>query len=219
MPRTRPPYSPEFRCRMVELVRAGRDPVDLAREFKPTAQSICHWVALADHHECRREEKGPDWLSPSVMNSPGCVVRTSNCAWSAISSLGRRPGSHARPARSRPGLPVHEREPGHLPDRGDGARARRVGVGVSRLATTAGLGACHGRRRFVEARAHHSCRVARYLRRAPRACGAQGGWRSACSKAHRSTHATGRSGRGQPASIRSYDHPTRPGWATGAGSG
>lgn len=26
MPKTRPPYSPEFRRQMVDLVRAGRDP-------------------------------------------------------------------------------------------------------------------------------------------------------------------------------------------------
>jgi transposase len=32
MTKTRPPYSPEFRRQMVELVRAGRDPDDLARE-------------------------------------------------------------------------------------------------------------------------------------------------------------------------------------------
>ena len=58
MPKTRPPYSPEFRRQMVELVRAGRDPTDLAREFEPTAQSICYWVAQADRQEGRREEKG-----------------------------------------------------------------------------------------------------------------------------------------------------------------
>jgi transposase len=33
------PYSPEFRRPMAELVRAGRDPDDLAGEFEPTAQS------------------------------------------------------------------------------------------------------------------------------------------------------------------------------------
>ncbi|MGC1886905.1 MAG: hypothetical protein WA709_12530, partial [Stellaceae bacterium] len=33
------------RRQMVDLVRAGRDPADLAREFEPTAQSISHWVA------------------------------------------------------------------------------------------------------------------------------------------------------------------------------
>src|SRR5260370_42097045 len=58
MPKTRPPYSPEFRRQMVELVRAGRDPAELAREFEPTAQSISHWVAQADRQEGRQEEKG-----------------------------------------------------------------------------------------------------------------------------------------------------------------
>src|SRR5260221_12506724 len=58
MPKTRPPYSPEFRRQMVDLVRAGRDPAELAREFEPTAQSISHWVAQADRQEGRREGKG-----------------------------------------------------------------------------------------------------------------------------------------------------------------
>src|SRR5712664_1829149 len=58
MPKTRPPYSPEFRRQMVDLVRAGRDPAELAREFEPTAQSISHWVAQADRQEGCREEKG-----------------------------------------------------------------------------------------------------------------------------------------------------------------
>ena len=57
MPKTRPPYSPEFRRQMVDLVRAGRDPAALAREFEPTSQSICHWVTQADRQEGRREEK------------------------------------------------------------------------------------------------------------------------------------------------------------------
>jgi transposase len=32
---------------MVELVRAGRSPEELAREFEPTAQSMRNWVAQA----------------------------------------------------------------------------------------------------------------------------------------------------------------------------
>jgi transposase len=39
MAKTRPPYPPEFRRQMVELVRAGRSPEELAQEFEPTAQS------------------------------------------------------------------------------------------------------------------------------------------------------------------------------------
>ena len=55
MPKTRPPYPAEFRRQMVELVRAGRDPTDLAREFEPSAQAIRNWVAQADRQEGRRE--------------------------------------------------------------------------------------------------------------------------------------------------------------------
>lgn len=44
MGKTRPPYPPEFRRRMVELVRSGRSPEQLAQEFEPTAQSIRSWV-------------------------------------------------------------------------------------------------------------------------------------------------------------------------------
>ena len=40
MPNTRKPYPAEFREQLVALVRAGRTPEDLAREFEPTAQSI-----------------------------------------------------------------------------------------------------------------------------------------------------------------------------------
>jgi len=59
MPKSRPPYSPEFRRQMVDLVRAGRSPDDLAREFEPTSHSIRAWVALADRSEGRREETAP----------------------------------------------------------------------------------------------------------------------------------------------------------------
>src|SRR4028119_1641308 len=45
MPKTRPPYSPEFRKQMVELVRSGRTPEELSREFEPSAQAIRNWVA------------------------------------------------------------------------------------------------------------------------------------------------------------------------------
>lgn len=54
MPRSRPPYPSEFRNQMVELVRAGRNPEELAREFEPSAQTIRNWVAQADRDEGRR---------------------------------------------------------------------------------------------------------------------------------------------------------------------
>ena len=59
MPKARLPYSPEFRRQMVDLVRAGRSPEDLACGFEPAAQSLCAWVAQADRAEGRREEATP----------------------------------------------------------------------------------------------------------------------------------------------------------------
>ncbi len=56
MGKTRKPYPPEFRQQMVELVRAGRTPESLAREFEPTAESIRNWVKQADRDEGRRDD-------------------------------------------------------------------------------------------------------------------------------------------------------------------
>jgi transposase len=39
---------------MVELVRAGLSPYELAKEFEPTAQSIRNWVAQAERDAGRR---------------------------------------------------------------------------------------------------------------------------------------------------------------------
>jgi len=55
MARTRPPYPPEFRARMVELVRSGRSAEELSREFEPTGTTIRKWVKQADIDEGRRE--------------------------------------------------------------------------------------------------------------------------------------------------------------------
>jgi transposase len=41
---------------MVELVRAGREPEELAKEFEPSAQAIRNWVKQADLDEGRRED-------------------------------------------------------------------------------------------------------------------------------------------------------------------
>ena len=56
MPKSKPPYTPEFRRRMVELVRAGRRPEELATKFEPSAQSIRNWVVQADRDDGRRSD-------------------------------------------------------------------------------------------------------------------------------------------------------------------
>ena len=56
MPRTRRPYPEEFKQQMIDLVRAGRTPEELSREFEPTAQSIRNWVVQGDRDEGRRKD-------------------------------------------------------------------------------------------------------------------------------------------------------------------
>jgi len=56
MPKSHPPYPPEFKRRLVELVRAGRAPEELAEKFEPTAQSIRNWVAQADRDDGHRQD-------------------------------------------------------------------------------------------------------------------------------------------------------------------
>ena len=55
MGKTHKPYPAEFRGQMVELVRAGRSPSELAREFEPLVEAIRSWVTQADQDEGRHD--------------------------------------------------------------------------------------------------------------------------------------------------------------------
>ena len=44
MPKPKPPYTQGFRDQIVELVRSGRKPVELAKEFGCHVTSILSWV-------------------------------------------------------------------------------------------------------------------------------------------------------------------------------
>ena len=54
--RRRGRYAPERRERIVELVRAGRTPGSLAREFESSEQTIRNWVGQADLDEGLRSD-------------------------------------------------------------------------------------------------------------------------------------------------------------------
>jgi transposase len=56
MPKSRRPYPAEYRERMIELVRNGRSPESLAREFEPSGQCIRNWVRQADRDAGRRHD-------------------------------------------------------------------------------------------------------------------------------------------------------------------
>ena len=54
--RTHKPYSEELKKKMVALVREGRTPEELARQFEPTGQAIRNWVAQAEREEGKRAD-------------------------------------------------------------------------------------------------------------------------------------------------------------------
>ena len=58
MSRKRRRYPPEFREQLIALVRAGRSPDELAKEFEPSGQTIHNWVAQADRDGGMRKD-GP----------------------------------------------------------------------------------------------------------------------------------------------------------------
>ena len=56
MAKRRKGYPKEFQQQMVRLVRAGRTPEDLGREFEPSAQAIRNWVRQAELDEGSRTD-------------------------------------------------------------------------------------------------------------------------------------------------------------------
>ena len=101
---TRPPYAAEFRQQMVDLVRSGRAPEDLAREFEPSSQAIRTWVAQVGRDAGERS----DGLRTEEREELRRLRRSAPAPeryWQR-----QRPGSRGRPD---PGdLPGHERESG-----------------------------------------------------------------------------------------------------------
>lgn len=57
MPRTRPPYPPEFRAEAVELIRSGTKSFrELSRDLGVTDQTLRNWVRQADLDAGRRHD-------------------------------------------------------------------------------------------------------------------------------------------------------------------
>mgnify|MGYP002725750815 CR=1 FL=1 len=56
MSKKNPRYAPEFKEQMVALVRSGRSPESLAKEFPPSPKTIREWAKRADLDEGRRTD-------------------------------------------------------------------------------------------------------------------------------------------------------------------
>ena len=88
MPRSRVAYPPEFRQKMIELVRSGRNPEALAKEFEPTAQTIRNWGALASQLNGKALNAPASALPPIAINdalrdppSSGSPQRGQSSGW------------------------------------------------------------------------------------------------------------------------------------------
>ena len=144
MPRYRTAYPPEFRRKMVDLVRSGRTPEELAREFEPTAQSISTWVKQADRDAGKRSD-GPTSVEREELGRlrrENHRLRQERDIWQR-----RRPGSRGRARRARTGLPVHERAQGPVSHSHNGPRPEGFGLGLLRLAEPTRFGSGDRRRR------------------------------------------------------------------------
>ena len=120
MPKTRKPYPPEFREQMVALVRAGRSPEELSREFEPSAQSISNWVAQADRDEGKRK----DGLTSIEREELGRLRKENRQLKLEREILSKAAAWFLRrQCRIRSGLRIHESAPGHLSGPGDGPTA------------------------------------------------------------------------------------------------
>jgi len=56
MAKTNKRYPQEYRRRLVDLVRSGRTPESLGRQYDVSAQSIRNWLRQADLDEGRRSD-------------------------------------------------------------------------------------------------------------------------------------------------------------------
>src|SRR5680860_241956 len=105
-------YAPEFRRQIVEPVRSGRNPQELAREFEPSAQAIRNWVAQVD-----RDEGRTDGLTTAERDELSRLRRENRQLKLEREILSKAAAqvSPGRPARSHPGVRVRGCASGRVP--------------------------------------------------------------------------------------------------------
>jgi len=194
-------FAAECRQQMVELVRGGRTPTELAREFECSAGAIRNWVRQADRDEGLRE----DGLTTVEREELDRLRRENRQLREEREILKKpRPGSRGRPGRYRGGLRDREGESGRTSGGHDVPGAGRLPQRVLRVAKARAVGSLAARGGVVRSDPDDPQGFPRHLRYAPGACRA-GGRRPWCEpQAGGASDARGRPGWGQPASGRPH---------------
>ena len=128
---TRKAYSEKFREQMVRLVRSGRTPEDLGREFEPSAQSIRNWVSQSELDDGTRS----DGLTTDE-RAELAKLRRENARRRKSERFCQkpRPGSLRRRTRNRTDLHVRESASGRVLDTHDVPRAGSLSERLLRMA-------------------------------------------------------------------------------------
>lgn len=127
----RPQYPPEDRQQLVELVRAGRSPKALAREFEPSEQTIRNWVKQAALDGGQRT----DGLTTDEREEVRRLRRENRQLKLEREILKKaRPGLLGKRGRCPSGIRVRESEPGLVPGATAVSRGGPLAQRVLRLA-------------------------------------------------------------------------------------
>ena len=213
MPKSRPPYPAAFRQQMVELVRSGRTPGELAREFEPSAEAIRNWVAQADRDAGKRSDGLRTEEHEEIRR-----LRRENRRLREEREILAKPRLVRAGDRDPGGLPVHEHEPGSFSRRHDGPPCSVSPRAGTTRGVDAPVGSRPGRCRADHPRAGDSRSQPGHVRRA--ADSRRPGRRRRVGRPQASRAGDARRGdrRREPASRPPHDAPggTSP---AGAGSG
>jgi len=169
MPRTHPPYAPEYRRRIIELARAGRSIDQLAREFEPTANAFGKWVKQASLDEGLRS----DGLTTTEREELTRLRRENRVLREEREILAKAaaPGLLRRPARRRHGVRVRKGQPGHARHCYHVPRTGRLRQRLLRAAHAATCGARPSGCGTERADRGHSSTLARHLWSSADSCG------------------------------------------------
>ena len=140
MPKSHVPYPPEFRQQMIELVRAGRNPHEVAKEFECSAQTIRNWVAQSAV-DSGKPLPGKEGLTSAERDELARLRRQvkqlqmeRDILAKATAWFAGKNGGHPRPLRTR------SREPGRLSSSSDVSSVADLSERLLRVAGAAAVG-------------------------------------------------------------------------------